>query len=103
MLSVVVVLPAKMWAMMPMLRTRSSSSILGTRVLVFVSITAMATPSPPVVRERLVGLRHPVHVVLALERAALLVGGIEDLAGQLLVGLLLAPLAGEGHEPAHRE
>src|SRR6476469_4357080 len=53
--------------------------------------------------EGLVGLRHPVHVVFTLERAALLVGGVEDLAGQLLEGMLLAPLAGEREEPAHGE
>src|SRR5437016_2562178 len=101
--SVVVVFPASMWAMMPMFRTRSSSSILGTRVPVLVSVTAIATPSPPVVGERLVGLRHPVHVVLALVGAALLIRRVQDLPGQLLVGLLLAPLARERHQPAHRQ
>src|SRR5690242_14829646 len=103
--SVVVVLPASMWAMMPMLRTRSNSPILGTRVPVCVCVTAKVSSDflPAIVREGPVGLRHPVHVVLPLERPALLVGGVQDLAGELLVHLLLAPLAREGHEPAHGE
>src|SRR4051812_40968089 len=99
-----------MWAMMPMLRTRSSSSILGTRDDFCVSTTGIALwervkgrPLPAVVGEGLVGLRHAVDVVLLLEGAALLVGGVEDLADELVDRPLLAPLAGGGHEPAHRE
>src|SRR5436190_16926923 len=57
--------------------------------------------SPPVVREGLVGLRHPVEVVLALERAALLVEGVHDLARELLGHVLLAPVARERDEPAN--
>src|SRR6478672_4394251 len=60
-------------------------------------------PLPPVVGEGPVGLRHPVHVVLALERAALLVGRVQNLACQLLLRPLFAALPGEGDEPAHRE
>src|SRR6185503_19974287 len=88
-----------MCAMMPMFRTLSSSSILGTRLPVCVCVTAM--PSPPVVGEGLVGLRHPVDVVLLLVGAALLVRGVEDLRRQVLVHILLAPLAGARHQPAH--
>src|ERR671924_272431 len=54
-------------------------------------------------REGLVRLRHSVEVVLALEGAALLLEGVEDLAGELLVHVLLAPLAGESDEPADGE
>src|SRR3954453_3631630 len=89
-----------MWAMMPMLRTRSSSSIFGTPLPACVCVTAISS-LPPVVGEGLVGLRHSVDVVLLLVGAALLIGGVEDLRGELLVHLLLAPLAGEGDEPAH--
>src|SRR5437899_4758401 len=84
-----------MWAMIPMFRTRSSP----TRV----SVTATSPPLPPVVRKGLVGLRHPVHVVLALERVALLLERVEDLAGQLVVHVLLAPVARVGDEPAKCE
>src|SRR4051794_23361310 len=108
--SVAVVLPASMWAMMPMLRTRSSSSIFGTRELFCVSTTAIGSSLkawwcalPAVVREGLVRLGHAVHVVLALERPALLVGRVEDLADELVGHLLLTPLAGEQDEPADGE
>src|SRR5918994_4566236 len=65
----------------------------------------LASPprSPPVMREGLVGLRHAVEVVLALERAALLLERIEELAGELPGHSLLAPIARERHEPADRE
>src|SRR5579862_2772519 len=105
--SVVVVFPASMWAMMPMFRTRSSSSILGTRVPACVCVTATSSsrPSgppglPAVVGEGLVGLRHPVHVVLAFVRATLLIGGVQNLSCQLVGHLPLAPLAREGDQPA---
>src|SRR5438105_1613833 len=85
-----------MWAMIPMFRTRSSATL--------VSVTANSSPClPPVVREGLVGLRHPVHVVLALERVALLLERIQDLAGQLVVHVLLAAVARIRDEPAQRE
>src|SRR6188472_4194060 len=85
-----------MWAMIPMLRTRSSA----TRVAV---VLIVSSTSPPVVRESLVGLRHPVHVVLALERAALLVDRVLELRGELRLHPLLAPLARVRHEVAERE
>src|SRR5438105_4307693 len=53
--------------------------------------------------EGLVGLRHPVEVVLALEGVALLVEGVQDLAGELLRHVLLAPVARVRHQPAHRK
>src|ERR1043166_2714247 len=89
-----------MWAMIPMLRTRSSAS------LVSVTANSLFFPFrclPAVVRKGLVGLRHSVHVVLALERVALLLERVEDLAGQLVLHVLLAPVARVGDEPAERE
>jgi hypothetical protein len=53
--------------------------------------------------EGLVGLRHPVEVVLALEGVALLVEGIQNLAGELVRHVLLAPVARVRDEPAHGE
>src|SRR5919204_719879 len=85
-----------MWAMIPMLRTRSRAVVVATAKAFCVSL-------PAVVREGLVGLRHPVHVVLALERAALLVERVHDLVGELLAHVLLAPVARKRHEPADRE
>src|SRR5215212_12228708 len=87
-----------MWAMIPMLRTRSRP----TRVFSLTAI-ACASPLPPLVREGLVGLRHPVDVVLALVGAALLVERVEDLVRELLRHALLAAVARVGHDPADRE
>src|SRR4051795_13715547 len=87
-----------MWAMIPMFRTRSSPTTVCSFVLKFPFL-----PLPAVVREGLVGLRHPVDVVLALERTALLVERVHDLVGELRAHPLLAALARERHEPAHGE
>src|SRR5215471_9753888 len=97
--SVVVVLPASMWAMIPMFRTRSSATLVSVTAKSLCLFLAL----PAVVGEGLVGLRHSVHVVLALERVALLLERVEDLAGQLVGHVLLAAVAGVGDEPAQRE
>src|SRR5262245_3570084 len=84
-----------MWAMIPMFRTRSSATDVATVVI--------ARLLPAVVREGLVGLRHPVDVVLLLERPALLVQRVHQLAGELLRHALLTPVARGLDEPAQRE
>ena len=58
---------------------------------------------PAVVREGLVGLSHAVDVVLALPRATLLAGRVEDLVREPLLDRLLAPLARELDQPPHGE
>src|SRR4051794_11249434 len=58
---------------------------------------------PAVVRKGLVGLRHAVDVVLALERAALLGGGVHQLVGEPLGHRLLAAVASELDQPADGE
>src|SRR5215471_11039279 len=78
-----------MWAMIPMLRTRSSATACS---VIFVLKSSFLRGLPAVVREGLVGLRHPVDVVLALERAALLVQRVENLVGELVRHALRAPL-----------
>src|ERR671923_583960 len=98
--SVVVVFPASMWAMIPMLRTRSSATACS---VIFVLKSSFLVRLPAVVREGLVGLRHPVDVVLALEGAALLVQGVEDLACELLAHVLLPTVARIRDEPADGE
>src|SRR5437763_13749754 len=85
--------------MISMCRTRSSA----TAVSVVLVLKSPFLPLPAVVREGLVGLRHPVDVVLALERAALLVERVQDLVGQLVAHALLAAVARERDEPAHGE
>src|SRR6266581_1193376 len=89
-----------MWAMIPMLRTRSSATPTS---VIFVLKSSPLPRLPAVVREGLVGLRHPVDVILPLERAALLVQRVENLVGELFRHALLAPLARVLDEPAHRE
>src|SRR3954453_19121150 len=63
----------------------------------------MGTVLPAVVSEGLVGLRHAVDVLLALERAALFGLRVLELAGEPLGHRLLATCAREGDEPADRE
>src|SRR5215203_1445900 len=92
--SVVVVLPASMWAMIPMFRTRSSAMLVAT---------ATCFSLPAVVREGLVRLRHPIHVVFALERAALFVERVQQLPRELRRHALLTPVARERDDPADRE
>src|SRR6476659_2138467 len=94
--SVVVVLPASMCAMIPMLRTRSSPM---RDAVVLISLSVL----PAIVGEGLVGLRHPVDVVLFLVSAALLVERVHQLACQLVAHVLLAPVPGELDDPANRE
>src|SRR5205823_3244333 len=89
-----------MWAMIPMFRTRSSATACS---VIFVLKSSFLFRLPAVVREGLVGLRHPVDVVLLLERAALLVERIHDLAGELLPHMLLAAVARVADQPAHGE
>src|SRR5881398_3749882 len=89
-----------MWAMIPMFRTRSSATACS---VTFVLKSSFLFRLPAVVREGLVGLRHPVDVVLALERPALLVERVHDLVGELRAHPLLAALARIRHEPAHGE
>src|SRR4026207_1121528 len=83
-----------MCAMIPMLRIRSSP----TRVAV-----VLMSPLPAVMREGLVGLRHPVDVVLLLESAALAVDRVEQLVRELLLQALPPRVARERDEPANRE
>src|SRR3954451_11285821 len=82
--------------MIPMLRTRSSATSASVTAKTLLSL-------PAVVREGLVGLRHPVHVVFALVGVSLLLERVEDLPRQLVGHVLLAPVARVGDEPAQRE
>src|ERR1700690_86719 len=60
-------------------------------------------PLPAVVGERLVGLRHLLEVVLALDRCADAVAGIEQLAREPLRHGLLTTLTAVADEPANGE
>src|SRR4249919_3218761 len=102
--SVVVVLPASMCAMMPMLRTfvRSVSTSCATSASRLLSVCCASSKrpyagparegrvSPAVVGERLVGLGHLVGVLAALDRGAQAVAGVEDLVHEPVGHRLLA-------------
>src|ERR1039458_8891896 len=108
--SVVVVLPASMWAMMPIFLQRSNGTCLGK----IFSVSCYAPPSgrnvdlkisasrllPAVVGKGLVGLGHAVHVFLLLDGGPAIIGGIEQLVGQLVHHALFAASAAVGQNPA---
>src|SRR5579884_2207550 len=100
--SVVVVLPASMWATIPMFRILSSETRSVIAVF-FVSSCVAMNPLPSIVRERLIGLGHLVRVLAALHRGAGVVAGIQDLRREPLPHRLAGPLAGVLDEPPHAE
>src|SRR5215472_7271659 len=105
--SVVVVLPASICAMMPILRQRSKGTVLDTGFFLSslrcscspTMLTGLLKPSPSIVllppgkrqqsplpaivREGLVGLGHAVHILFLLNSRPATVGGIEQLIAQL--------------------
>src|SRR5712692_7095177 len=96
--SVVVVLPASMWAMIPMFRTLSIAT--GRSVTLRATLISLLVPE---VRKSLVAFRHPVGFFLALDGPTRVLRGVEDLERQLLRHALAAALAGEAHDPAPRQ
>src|SRR4051812_46395424 len=80
-------LAASLWSLLVVLRPQSTTAQCARA-------RRRSYRLPAVMRKRLVGLRHAVDVVLALERAALLGLGVEQLVGQALGHGLLAPGAG---------
>src|SRR5690554_132865 len=59
--------------------------------------------SPAVVRERLVRVRHAVDLFALLDRAAAVLGGVDQLGRQLARHAVLAALARRLDQPAHRQ
>src|SRR5689334_17625727 len=106
--SVVVVLPASMCAMIPMLRVLARSALVAISLSSFVLCGLGAgvpgsSGLPAVVGEGLVGLGHLVGVLAALDARAEAVAGVEDLVHQPLGHRLLAALLRVADEPAQRE
>src|SRR5919197_1291751 len=99
--SVVVVLPASMCAMIPMLRVLARSAVAAMVPSRFV--TCLCSRLPAVVREGLVGLGHLVGVLATLDAGAQAVAGVEDLVHEALGHRLLTPLPRVADEPAQRE
>ncbi len=85
------VLPASMWAIMPMFLLRSNGTVLDTAFFLssFRSSCSLATETvksvslilfvlPAIVRESLISLRHAVNVFLLLYGCAFAVRGIQQ-------------------------
>src|SRR5690242_480379 len=103
--SVVVVLPASMCAMMPMLRTlaRAASAAATSNPYFLFSSEPLEWVLPAVVRESLVGLRHLVRVLAPLDGRTKSVARVEQLVHEPLHHRLLATGPGVGHQPAQTE
>src|SRR5450432_1416171 len=117
--SVVVVLPASMWALMPMFRYRSMGVVLATffRCLpLFAAVYTYASrkslpahPSPlvdlsrlePEMREGLVRFGHAVHFLALFHRTAATFGCFQKLGREALPHRLFATLARRLAQPAH--
>src|SRR5215216_4306170 len=114
--SVVVVLPASMWAMMPMLRVRAKSVAISSYQLSVVSIQPpvfasrkkllatgplLTAHSPPIMCESLVCFRHTVDVVSFLHRGALALRRIAKLVRELLGHRTTVAGPRAGDQPAH--
>src|SRR6516165_1806405 len=104
--SVVVVLPASICAMIPMLRTLARSTAVWVATLNPRSRKSWfwsALRLPAVVGEGLVGLRHLVRVLAPLDAGAQAVARVEQLVHEPLGHRLLPAVPGVGHDPAQRE
>src|SRR5690242_3863691 len=103
--SVVVVLPASMCAMMPILRTlaRAASAAATSNPYFLFSLEPLEWVLPAVVRESLVGLGHLVRVFAPLDGRPKTVARVEQLVHEPLHHRLLATGPGVGHQPAQTE
>src|SRR5579884_1405494 len=95
--SVVVVLPASMWAMMPIFLILSSPTVRA------IKSNFAAKFLPPVVREGSVGLGHAVYVVLFLNRSAAHVGGVVQFIRKFFRHALVGAAACILQDPANRK
>src|ERR1700730_731114 len=119
-----VVLPASICAMMPMLRVSASCALRAMSGLPRLSPLSLqnhplplmpglkktqqaaemtGAQLPAIVRKRLVGFRHAMHVFLLLHRAAACVGGIHQLLCQLVSHGLARARARVKQQPANRK
>src|ERR1700730_10274672 len=92
-----------MCAMIPMFRSRSNRVLVPSNCLTATAAISSEPPSVPEVAESLVGLSHPVCLFLSLYRAPHVVGGVDQLIGQLFRHAATAPLAREANQPAAGE
>src|SRR5580658_7702660 len=118
--SVAVVLPASMCAEIPMFRYRSMGVVRAILRRFAPPLHGVeATPSdktiwgragdlpaaglPAVVRERLVGLGHPVRVLALAYRGSAILGCLQQFSGQAVSHGFLAAIGSRLDDPAHGE
>src|SRR3954469_7908135 len=107
--SVSVVLPASMWAAMPMFRVRSSGKFRSGEFGFFAlagdcfSRVAVAITLPAEMSKGAVCLRHFMSVVALLDRVALARSGVFQFSRQRLGHRHAAAIVGVLDNPAHRE
>src|SRR3982751_700743 len=103
--SVVVVLPASMWAMIPMFL-----NLLKSCLAIFIATKRHKKPQdalcaslwlPLVMRERFVRIRHAVRVFFLLHRIAAVVCRVENLCRQTIHHRLLTAAPRVGDDPAN--
>src|SRR5919198_6485070 len=98
-----------MWAMIPMLRTLARSFSTSSATGMFPCLEKLGpawlagAPSPAIVGEGLVGLRHLVRVLAALHARPEAVARIEQLVHQPLLHGLFPARAREADQPAQRQ
>src|SRR4030081_1599540 len=95
--SVVVVLPASICAEIPMFLYRSIGVLRAT------AMSLEPDQLKPVMRERLVGFRHPVYFLALLHRTATALGRFLQFAGKANRHRFLTALLRRLADPAHRE
>src|SRR5437667_4310676 len=100
--SVVVVLPASMWAMMPIFLQRCNGTSLATLYLPS-GAQIFRSQLPPIVRERLVRFCHAVNIFLLLDRSTLTVGRVQQFICELVDHALLGASTRIGNQPADGE
>src|SRR5579859_3895147 len=100
--SVVVVLPASMCAMIPMLRSLASA-LSAAATVIPTSSSRLWRSLPTVVSEGLVGLGHLVRVLAPLHRGSEAVARVEQLVHEALGHGLLAARLGVGDQPAQAQ
>src|ERR1700691_2805100 len=89
--------------MIPMLRTLARSAAVMVATFRSSSFLMLVLVLPAVMREGLVGLRHLVRVLTALDAGAKAVAGVEQLVHQPLGHRLLAACAGVLDDPTQGE
>src|SRR5437016_11470912 len=99
--SVVVVLPASMWAMMPIFRIFSIGTVRAINACP--TTYDLRASSPPIVGKRLIRLRHPMDIILFLNRSTAHVRGVVQFVRQLIGHAFFRASPRVDQNPAYRQ